>query len=187
MPLANPARLWFENNMTVMLYLMRHGIAADAGRGMADADRALTPEGVSKTTRVAEGLRVLGLEPDAILSSPLRRAEETARIAAKVLAPRCAIELTSALAGGQSAPDVAAALHPPRQARHVLLVGHQPDLGDLASFLLTGSAQLAPLPFRKAAVAAIEVSTMPPRSTGILHWFLTPAQLRAIAQSQKSD
>ena len=42
-------------------------------------------------------------------------------------------------------------------------------------------ADLAPLPFKKAAVAAIEVASLPPRSTGLLHWFLTPGQLRAIA------
>lgn len=169
----------------MMLYLMRHGIAAEPSRGVADADRALTDEGVEKTTRVAEGLRTLELRPDAILSSPLRRARETARVAGEILAPACAIALRPALAGGAAPEEIVAGLRPPRGARHVLVVGHQPDLGELASYLLTGSARLSPLPFKKAAVAAIEVGALPARHHGVLHWFLTPGQLRAIADSRK--
>jgi phosphohistidine phosphatase len=171
--------------VTVLIYLMRHGIAAEPSRGVADADRALTAEGVRKTQRVAEGLRALDVRPDAILSSPLRRADETARIACQVLTPEASILLTPVLAGGVPPADIIRGLGAPRAARQVLLVGHQPDLGDLASFLITGSADLAPLPFKKAAVAAIEVGSLPPRSTGLLHWFLTPGQLRAIADGQK--
>ena len=171
--------------MSLMLYLMRHGIAAEPARGVADADRALTDEGVEKTTRVAEGLRALDVRPDAILSSPLVRAHETARLAGEILAPDCEIELRQVLAGGVVPEDIVTGLRPPRGAQQLLLVGHQPDLGELASYLLTGSGQLSPLPFRKAAVAAIEISGLPPRHPGVLHWFLTSGQLRAIADSKK--
>lgn len=167
--------------MSVTLYLMRHGIAEEPSRGVADADRALTDEGIRKTRRVAEGLRAVDLRLDAIISSPLRRAQETARIAGEVLAPDCTIELSDLLAGGTSADAIAKGLRAPRKAEHVLLVGHQPGLGELASYLLTGSAQRAPLPFRKAAVVVIEVDGLPPRTTGLLHWFAPPALLRAAA------
>jgi len=171
--------------MTCALYLMRHGIAADAVRGTSDADRALTEEGVRKTTRVARGLEVLGVELDAVLSSPLRRADETARIVAEVLCPGLPIELYPPLAAGATPPEILAGLKLPRRVTRLLLVGHQPDLGDLASYLMTGSAALAPLPFRKAAVAAFTVGALPPRSAGLLEWFLTPGQLRCIADSRK--
>lgn len=167
--------------MSVMLYLMRHGIAADPAPGTSDADRPLTEEGVRKTTRVAVGLQQIGVAPDVILSSPLRRAEETARIVAAVVAPSARVELYPLLAGGEPVEDVVKNLRVPRRAREILLVGHQPDLGQLASYLLTGSANLAPPPFRKASVAAINVTAVPPREAGVLEWFLTPAQLRAIA------
>jgi phosphohistidine phosphatase len=171
--------------MSMTLYLMRHGIAAEAGPGVDDADRALTDEGVRKTTRVAEGLRALDVRADAILSSPLRRALETARLVAEVLAPGREIELRPVLAGGVAPEVIAAGLRPPRGAHHLLVVGHQPDLGVLASHLLTGSPHLSPLPFRKAGVAAIEVDHLPPRGRGTLHWFLTPHQLRAITDGKK--
>jgi phosphohistidine phosphatase len=170
--------------MAVLVYLMRHGIAADPSAGMSDADRALTAEGVRKTTRVAVGLQNLGAKPDLILSSPLRRAEETARLVADVLAPRASVELYPPLAGGFAIEDIVKGLRPHRNASELLLVGHQPDLGYLASYLLTGAASLAPLPFRKAGVAAISLGSLPSRSAGQLEWFLTPSQLRAIASSR---
>ena len=166
--------------MSSVIYLMRHGIAAEPSPGMSDADRALTAEGVQKTRRVALGLRTVGVKPDCILSSPLRRAEETARLVRDVLAPRLAIEFCPPLAGGFSAEDIVKSLRPPRGVAELLLVGHQPDLGELASYLLTGSATLAPLPFKKAAVAAIALAAIPPRAAGTLEWFLTPNQLRAV-------
>ena len=171
--------------MSVLLYLMRHGIAAEPSPGTSDAERALTAEGVRKTARVAVGLQAIDAKPDLILSSPLLRAEETARLVADVLAPRAAVELYPPLAGGFSAADIVKGRRPHRGVRELLLVGHQPDLGELASHLLTGSTTLAPLPFRKAGVAAITLGAIPPRALGVLEWFLTPSQLRAIASGRK--
>ena len=171
--------------MSVTLYLMRHGIAAELSRTTRDADRALTPEGIRKTTRAAIGLRCLGVQPDLILSSPLRRAEETAHLVAEALRPSPAVELYPALAAGASPAAVLGNLPRTRGVQQLMLVGHQPDLGYLASHLMTGSAELVPLPFRKASVAALTLDTLPPRSTAILEWFLTPAQLRTVAESHK--
>jgi len=171
--------------MRCTLYLMRHGLAADPVRGMRDADRALTEDGVRRTSRIAVGLKRLGVEVDAILTSPYRRAEETARLVAEALSPGLAVELYPPLSAGAAAPDILKGLKPARGTTRLLLVGHQPDLGDLASYLLTGSPTLAPLPFKKAAVAAIRVASLPPRRAGILEWFLTPGQLRALAGRRK--
>ena len=170
--------------MSVIIYLMRHGIAADPAPEMSDADRALTPEGVRKTARVAAGLQKLDVNPDVILSSPLRRAEETARLVADGLDTHPPVELFPALTPGIAPHDMVKQLRPHRSANQILLVGHQPDLGELASYLLAGAPTLVPLPFRKAGVAAIAVGALPPRRPGSLEWFLTPAQLRAIASSR---
>lgn len=166
--------------MALTLYLMRHGIAEDVAPSGADEDRALTSEGIRKTTRAAAGLRTIGVAPDAILTSPLRRARETADIVAAALGCADRIELAPVLAGGRTPEAILTGLQVPKRAAQVLLVGHQPDLGDLASYLLTGAATLAPLPFRKAAVAAFALAAFPPRSRAVLEWFLTPAQLRAL-------
>ena len=169
-------------HMACTLYLIRHGIAAPASARTSDADRALTAEGTRKTVRVAQGLHALNVKPEVILSSPLRRAQETAEILASILAPDVAVEIDASLAFGHEPQQVLQGLRSHRGAQHLMLVGHQPDMGELASYLLSGSALLAPLPFKKAATAAITVASIPPRSAGILEWFLTPSQLRLIGR-----
>ncbi len=166
--------------MSHILYLVRHGIAEVHSAG-GDAERQLTAEGERRLRQAARGLKRLGIAPDVVLSSPLRRAEETARILAKMLAPTVAVDIFPSLAPGHPPEDVLQALRPYRRAQQVLMVGHQPDLGELASHLLTGSTTLALLPFRKGGVAAIAVSAIPPRETGTLQWFVTPKQLRWMA------
>jgi len=62
----------------------------------------------------------------------------------------------------------------------ILLVGHQPDLGELASVLVWGSPT-AGISFKKAGVARIVTANLPPAATGELRWLLTPKQLLMIA------
>ncbi len=166
---------------TGTIYLVRHGIAeADSPTG--DADRRLTPDGARKLRRAALGLKRLRIVPDVVLTSPLRRAEETATLLANLLTPGLEVTVYPPLAPGNLPAEVLNGLRAYRQARRVVLVGHQPDLGQLASHLLTGSVSATPLPFKKGAVAAIAVAQLPPRSAGVLEWFLTPKQLRLIAR-----
>ncbi len=171
--------------MTRVLYLVRHGIAGPAPAGMSDSDRVLTADGKRKMRRIAVGLKRLGVAPDAVLSSPLRRAEETAVIVANAMAGQLAVEIYPLLAPGYAATEVLKGLRPHRAAQQLVLVGHQPDLGQLASHLLTRSPDLAPLPFKKGAVAAIRVDAIPPRTPGELLWFITPKHLRAVGARRK--
>jgi phosphohistidine phosphatase len=166
--------------MTCVIYLVRHGIAGPAPAGMSDNDRALTPDGKRSMQRIAAGLKRLGVAPDVVLSSPLRRAEETAAVVTNTLARQLHVEIYPLLAPGHEAVEVLKGLRPHRAARELVLVGHQPDLGLLASHLLTQSSNLVPLPFKKGAVAAIQVAAIPPRAPGVLMWFMTPKQLRAV-------
>lgn len=129
--------------------------------------------------RAARGLKRLGLRPDTILSSPLRRAAETAALIAAAVAPDQAVEMCEELAPGHAPPDVAQVLRRHRAARHIVLVGHEPGIGELASYLLMAGAELS-LPFKKGAIAAIRVESLSARSGGRLSWFLTPKQLRLL-------
>jgi len=160
--------------------IVRHGIAEDYGAGGSDAARRLTPDGIEKTRRAARGLKKIGVDPQLILTSPLCRAEETARIVSQIL-DDASIRVTTTLSpGADHAAVIREALEPPRPSA-VMFVGHQPDLGMLASWLLTGDPSRTPLPFRKAGAACIAISGSPERLHGTLQWFLTPAQLRGLA------
>jgi phosphohistidine phosphatase len=167
--------------MSCVIYLVRHAIAGPAEAGMSDGDRALTRDGERKMRGVAAGLKRLGVAPDVVLSSPLRRALETAAVVVDVLAPKVSVEIYPPLAPGHEAVEVLTGLRRHRAARELVLVGHEPGMGLLASHVLTGSAHLTPLPFKKGAVAAIRVDALPPRAAGELLWFMTSKQLRAVA------
>lgn len=166
------------NTSSHLLLLLRHAIAEDAQRDQADEDRRLTGEGKRKLRSVVAGMRAIGLPVDAILTSPLRRARETAALVAEAYELEDHVEIVPALAPGGGADAVLDVLGAHRGESGIVLVGHQPDLGELASTLLVGTPGLLPMPFRKAGLAGITVSALPPRSAGVLEFFLTPAQLR---------
>ncbi len=162
------------------VYIMRHGIAEESSPTGSDSARRLTAAGIEKTRRAAIGLQQIGTTPQLILTSPLCRAEETAQIVAEAFGG-VPVRVTRTLAPGVDfAKLICEALEPPRPSQ-VMFVGHQPDLGMLASWLLTGTPHLAHLPFRKAGAACIDISGAPDRLRGTLQWFVTPAQLRAFA------
>ena len=75
---------------------------------------------------------------------------------------------------------VAVLQHLARDARksRVALVGHEPDLGELAAQLLGASK---PFPFKKGGVCRIDVAVLPPRRSGTLVWMLPPKILRKLA------
>ncbi len=159
-----------------ILYIMRHGMAEEAAPSGRDADRRLTDRGRRRTAQVARGLSRLGVAPGVIFTSPLVRSVETASIVAHAF-PECTLEELPELAAGGAAPATVRALHCAASASRVLLVGHEPDLSELISYLLTSSPGLAPVEFKKASVAALRVSGFPPRSGAILRWLMTAKQL----------
>ncbi|HTL70672.1 MAG TPA: phosphohistidine phosphatase SixA [Candidatus Eisenbacteria bacterium] len=163
------------------LYFLRHAIAVDPveyppGR---DSDRPLTPEGVKKMTRAAEGMQKLGLSFDDVLSSPYVRARHTAEIAAKGVGHKEKIRFTDAMTPGGSLKELLRALKEYEDSSKLLLVGHQPSIGEFVSELVTGQKGLS-LDFKKGALCLVELD--PGDSPhGRLKWFLTSRQLRAYA------
>lgn len=162
------------------LYLLRHAIAVPRGTpGYPNDDRPLTEEGARRMTRAAEGLaRVVG-RVDVILTSPLSRALQTARIAAEALDRAERVQLCDALLPTEPAREVFSHLRGLPGASGVLLVGHEPTMGLLASLLL--GTEESVVEFRKGAACLIEVSSMPPERPGLLRWHLQPRHLRALA------
>jgi len=160
------------------LLLLRHGIAEERSPARVDAGRELTAAGRTRTQAVLERAVRLGLGADRLFSSPLARAWQTAEIARMVgLAP--AIELAQALEpGGDPLPVLPAWFNQGDQAPtcRLLLVGHEPDLGLLASRLL--GAPPGTIALRKAGLAllrlpAVEVGDSL-AGTARLEWLVRP-------------
>jgi len=168
------------------IYLLRHGIAEDPRPELDDEERHLTPAGKRKMARAAQGLKRLGVKPDLVLSSPLHRAMETATIAARALMPNRPVQVYTPLAPGHSPEQVVRGLKEFATARRIFLVGHEPSMSELFSYLLTGSSGLVSVAFKKGAMAAIHVAGVPPRNGGTLGWFMTSKQQRAAARRPAS-
>ena len=164
------------------LHLLRHAIAAprDPARWQDDRARPLTAEGDRRMRRAARGMRRLGLRFDVILSSPLVRAVETARIVHDSGGSRTDLRLLKPLAPGGGSGGVYAALEGlPPQSR-VLLVGHEPDLGLLAASLVLDRRGEMPLQFKKGGLCRIDTEGVPRPGSGRLVFHMTPRILRRL-------
>jgi len=153
------------------IYILRHGIAEEAGAGDSDEGRALTEAGREKLGRVLDRARAAGVAPSVILTSPYRRAVETARIAGQTLGCRRIVE-TEVLVPEGTPEEVWEAIFDYRRESALLLAGHQPLLGMTVAFLLGTSALQVDL--KKAALVCIDQDTFSGAPHGILKWMLTP-------------
>lgn len=153
------------------IYLLRHGAAEPRGAATPEAARQLTPAGRTEVRAVTRQASVAaGISPQLILTSPWSRALETARIAAK------AVECTNVIETKSLLPDIPPSqiwkeIREHRDAKELMVVGHEPHLSRLAAFLLEAPVALD---MKKGALVRIDVQDQegPPR--GVLKWILTP-------------
>jgi phosphohistidine phosphatase len=158
------------------VYLMRHAHALDVGeKGVrTDRDRPLSRKGLEITHEVASALKTLEVQVDCVATSPYPRALQTAEIVARELG-NVPLDKCPMLEPGASPPEVVQWLRGSK-LHSVMLVGHMPDLAEIASLLICGTPT-AGLMFKKAAVCRISFDTLPAPGTGILEWLLPPALL----------
>jgi phosphohistidine phosphatase len=164
------------------LYLLRHAIAVLRGtEGYEhDADRPLTTKGQKKMYRIAEGIRALDLSFDVILSSPILRARQTAEITAEVLGIAKKLKFSDNLATDGEAEEVI------REIREnygnldsLMLVGHEPDMSNLISVLISGEAGLS-ITMKKGGLCKLTLDTIKYGRCATLEWLLAPSQMTRI-------
>jgi len=161
------------------LYLVRHAIAHDrnAKRWPDDGKRPLTARGIKRFEPVAARLGKLAPDVKLLLSSPLKRAWQTAEILADCTnwpAPQVLHELEPQCPPNETLHTLSA-MAPPEV---VALVGHEPMLGKLAAFLLSGPQGKPLFTFRKGGVACLEaLQGLRPGAFRLL-WLATPKMLR---------
>ncbi len=154
------------------VYILRHGIAESRSPGGTDAERRLTQEGRQKLRQVLIRAKAAKVRPSLILTSPLVRAVETAAIAAEVLGYGREIEQSDVLLPSSSCQAVWRELRRRAEEPAVLLAGHEPLLGETASYLLGSSRVIFAL--KKGALVCLEVDPLRGEPQGVLHWLLVP-------------
>jgi len=162
--------------MPIELYILRHGLAEEHSHSGRDRDRALTPEGIERTHSAGKALRKMDVEFDLVLSSPFVRAWQTAEIIVEELSCANRLQKCEALSSGGPIEEVFEALKKIEGAyESVLLVGHEPDLSQIISTLLSGSPDLA-VTMKKGGLAKLTCMAADPGSAR-LEWLLTPKHL----------
>ncbi|MEJ7609098.1 MAG: histidine phosphatase family protein [Bryobacteraceae bacterium] len=163
------AKLGSSNPMQI--YLLRHGIAEDNAPGGRDADRALTDEGRRKLREVL-ALAKRDLHPGLIVTSPYLRAVQTAEIAIDAFGYREQLLRTDALIPSSDPEAVWDEIRVHQDVQQLLLVGHEPLFGRMASFLLNAPTLL--IEVKKASILRIDVPEFGIKTRGVLKWMLVP-------------
>jgi phosphohistidine phosphatase len=150
------------------LYLVRHAIAEerDPARWPDDGLRPLSRRGGRRFIEAAPGLRTLGPAPTVSLSSPYTRAIETASLLEAHAGWPAAIE-EPAFASGDRAAQIEA-LRGHDNVETVGVVGHEPDLARLASWLLSGDEATIAFEWRKGGLVILECSAFDERSARLV-------------------
>ncbi|MBN1419018.1 MAG: phosphohistidine phosphatase SixA [Planctomycetes bacterium] len=167
------------------LFLMRHGDAQKSDDAPRDRDRRLTDKGKTKLIKEGGGFRRIGLDFDAIWSSPYVRAKETAEIIAEQTEFRGDVESYDALTPGGNFEAIRQRLQGLKSSSRILMVGHAPDLGLLASELCFKKG--APeIPMKKGGLIRIDIEDWSDAPPGELRWVLTGKQVRWM-RKKKAD
>lgn len=146
------------------LILWRH---ADAENGSHDSERNLTAKGIKQAARMAKWLRARLPENAVVLASPAKRAQQTARALASDY------QTVMEIGTSASAKDVLLACGWPGDERTVVVVvGHQPTLGETAALLLTGAKQQWSL--KKGAVVWIARGAETADASALLRAAISP-------------
>ena len=150
------------------ILILRHGEAVDAEQvGGRDQPRTLTTQGREQSERAARGLRRLGWQPGAVLTSPYPRAVETAQITARVLGREELVTPCKQLAPGGDPSELIEVFNQNRHHECVMLVGHNPDLEELVAALIAPDGD-ASIKLKKGGVATLQATDPIRNGTAVL-------------------
>ncbi len=167
----------------MLVYFLRHASAGDSKRDpVKDEKRPLDREGVEQCGYVGRALAVLETHVDTVISSPLKRATQTASLVANELAYEGKIDLDPALRPGATFAQFGDLMTKYGNQEAIMVVGHNPNLSEFLGRLIGGGSRTG-IDLKKAGVARVEVN----HHRGVLAWCLTPKLLRTLTEARRSE
>ena len=168
----------------MIIYFLRH---ASAGKSLddprKDARRPLDEEGSLQARYMGRMLAALDVQVDQIVSSPLKRALQTASLAANELAYEAPIRIDEALLPESSFDQFRAMIARLKKFDTIVIVGHNPNFTEFLSKTISTSSGAAQIEFKKGAVAKVEMRGR----SGALEWLVTPKVARVLQESLKAS
>lgn len=153
------------------IYLVRHGDAEKASIDKMDYERGLTIQGVSTTRNAANYWKKIIPDIDYIITSPFTRAVQTSQIISEAFGFDKKIITDKKLSPGSKTEDLTEILNT-LKGKNIIVVGHQPDISDHISELVSDSGMF--LEFKKSAIAKISFGTRVKRGKGTLEFLIPP-------------
>jgi phosphohistidine phosphatase len=163
----------------MILYIMRHAEAVERSDSLQDEWRYLIVKGRSATEKMSSAIARIGPKPRLTITSPLTRAVQTAEIVAAKACRKNVVVASGLLLPGAGISELVAHLKGCGDAKRVMLVGHEPQLGLLVATLL-GCEDKA-IPLKKGACVALELDLgRKDKPAGFL-WYLAPGKKRVMS------
>jgi phosphohistidine phosphatase len=161
----------------MIIYFLRH---ASAGEPFAnpkkDEKRALDKEGIEQCGYVGRALAAIEAQVDVIISSPLKRATQTASLVGNEMGYEGKLQIEASLRPGATVADFRRLLEKYPRQESIMVVGHNPNLSQFLGTMISESGCEASIELKKGAVARVDMR----RSSGTLLWCLTPKALRTL-------
>lgn len=167
----------------MIVYFLRHASAGQSkGDPAKDEKRPLDKDGIEQCGQIGRALAALDVHVDAILSSPLKRATQTASLVGNEIAFEGKLVTDNALRPEATLAQFRDLLARHAKAEEIMVVGHNPSLSEFLSMLITDRSSEVAVDLKKGAVARVEVE-----KDATLQWCLTPKLVRAIQQSSANS
>jgi phosphohistidine phosphatase len=161
----------------MFLYFLRH---ASAGQRLTtakkDEKRGLDKDGIEQCGYIGRALASLGVQVEIIVSSPLKRATQTAALVGNEMGHEGKLAIENGLRPQANFVDFQKMLQKYAAQDSVLLVGHNPNLREFLGRIISDNGCEAIVELKKGAVAKVEMR----RNSGSLSWCITPRILRTL-------
>jgi phosphohistidine phosphatase len=161
----------------MILYFLRH---ASAGEPLAnpkkDEKRGLDKEGIEQCGYMGRALAALEVQVDVVVSSPLKRATQTASLVGNEIGYESKLQIDAGLRPAAVLADFRKVLEKYARQEAIMVVGHNPNLSQFLGAVISDTGCEASLELKKGAVARVDMR----RSSGTLQWCLTPKVARAL-------
>lgn len=167
------------------IYLLRHASAGEPKLNPAKDDaRRLDKLGIEQSHNVGRALAALEVSVDAIVTSPLPRAAQTATIVAGEMGCEDKVVTDDTLRPGAGYEQLEGVLRRYSRSEAIMIVGHNPSMTEFLNQFLLGEGAPTVIEMKKGAIAKLEKSA---RGTAVLKWCMTPKLIRSIQRASASN
>ena len=160
----------------MIIYIVRHAEAVEGSDLIIDEWRYLTERGRKVANDMGEAIAKHGPKPRLTLTSPLTRAVQTAEILAGSACRKNVVVANALLLPGGNVSELIQFIRKGKDAKRVMLVGHEPQLGTLVAALLGSESEVIAL--KKGACVALKLDPDAADKSAAFLWYLVPGKKR---------